>query len=110
MAETAQTTGAIRESWEHVREQASPQRVERRLDEAVRDKPLIPHLLDLRVVGKAVAIAAVLAAIVSLLLSPKLGAIVLVVAFGIGWVALANRRYNRRRPTSSGDGGSEDGG
>ena len=52
---------------------------------------------------KALLIAAVLTLIVSLLLSPKLGALVLVVAFGIAWFVMANKQYNRRRPTKPAD-------
>jgi hypothetical protein len=50
----------------------------------------------------------VLAVIVTLLISGKLGALVLVVVFGIAWVAFAGRDYNRRRPTKPVDGDEEE--
>jgi Flp pilus assembly protein TadB len=82
-----------------MREDVSRDKIEGRLDDAVSDRPLVRHLLDLRIVVKALLIAAVLTLIVSLLLSPKLGALVLVVAFGAAWFIMANKQYNRRRPT-----------
>jgi len=45
----------------------------------------------------------VLTLIVSLLLSPKLGAVVLVLSFAIAWFPFAGKDYNRRRPTKPAD-------
>ncbi len=89
----------LRESLGQVREDYSPSNVNERLEDAVSDRPLARHLLDLKVVAKALVIAAVLTLIVSLLLSPKLGALVLVVSFGGAWYFFAQRSYERRRPT-----------
>src|SRR3954471_24490690 len=89
----------IKEGAHEMRENVSRDNIESKLDDAVSDRPLVKHLLDLRNVLKGVAVAAVLCLIVSLLLSPKLGALVLVLGFGIAWVAFAAKDYNRRRPT-----------
>ena len=89
----------VKEGAHELREKASRDNIENKLDDAVSERPLVKHLLDLRNVLKALAVAAVLTLIVSLLLSPKLGALVLVLSFGIAWVAFAGRDYNRRRPT-----------
>ena len=93
----------LREGAREMRDEASRDKIESRLDDAVSDRPLVRHLLDLRNVLKALAVAAVLTLIVALLLSPKLGALVLVVSFGIAWVAFASKDYNRRRPTKPAD-------
>jgi hypothetical protein len=91
-----------------LREDVSREKIESRLDDAVTERPLIRHLLDMRIVVTALLIAAALTLIVSVLLSPKLGALVLVVSFGAAWVILATRQYNRRQPTTPEDAGEDD--
>ena len=98
----------LKEGAHELRENVSRDNVESKLDDAVSDRPLVKHLLDLRNVLKALAVAAVLTLIVSLLLSPKLGALVLVLSFGIAWAAFAARDYNRRRPTKPADTDDDD--
>ena len=106
MAEHVQVeedSGGLREGLgegvRQMREDVSRDKIESRLDDAVSERPAIRHLLDMRIVVKALLIAAVLTLIVSILLSPKLGAVVLVLGFGGLWVGLAMRDYNRRKPT-----------
>jgi hypothetical protein len=82
-----------------LREDVSRDNLESRLQDTVEEKPLLRHLLDLRVVFKAVAIAVVFALIVGLLLSFKAASIPFVLVFFGAWFALAAREYNRRRPT-----------
>jgi Flp pilus assembly protein TadB len=110
MAEHVQVeedSGGLREGLgegvRQMRKDLSRDRIEDRLDEAVSDRPVIKYLLDMRTVITALLIAAVLTLIVSVLLSPKLGAVVLVLGFGGLWVGLAMRDYNRRRPTRPAD-------
>jgi hypothetical protein len=91
-----------------LREDVSRDKLESRLDDAVAERPLVRHLLDMRVVVKALLIAAVLTLIVSVLLSPKLGALVLVVSFGAAWFITATRQYDRRRPTTPADADEDD--
>jgi uncharacterized membrane protein YgcG len=102
-----QSDGGLREGLSEgvrqMREDVSREKLESRLDDAVSERPVTKHLLDLRIVAQALLIAAVLTLIVSLLLSPKLGALVLVVSFGALWFGLASRQYNRRKPTKSAD-------
>ena len=92
-----------------LREDVSRDKIESRLDDVVAERPLVRHLLDMRIVAEALLIAAALTLIVSVLLSPKLGALVLVVSFGATWLILATRQYNRRRPTKQADGDEDDG-
>jgi Flp pilus assembly protein TadB len=110
MAEHVQVeedSGGLREGLgagaRQIREDMSRDKIESRLDDAVAERPAIKHLLDLRIVVKALLIAVVLTLIVSVLLSPKLGAVVLVLAFGGLWVGLAMKDYNRRKPTRPAD-------
>jgi hypothetical protein len=86
-----------------LREDVSRDKIEGRLDEAVSERPVTKHLLDMRIVAKALLIAAVLTLIVALLLSPKLAALVLVISFGALWFGLASRQYNARKPTKPAD-------
>lgn len=99
--------GGIREGLSagarEMREGVSRDRIESRLDDTASGRPLMRHLLDLKVVLSALLIAAVITIIVSLLLSPRIGAVVLVIGFFIAWYALASRQYNRRKPTKAVD-------
>ena len=107
-----ESSGGLREGLgegvRQMREDLSRDKIEGRLDDAVTERPLVKHLLDIRIVARALLIAAVLTLIVSLLLSPKLGALVLVVSFGVAWFVMANKQYNRRRPTKPADADDED--
>jgi hypothetical protein len=112
MAERVEQGGGFREGLgegvREMREGLSRDKIESRLDDAVSERPVTKHLLDLRIVVRALLIAAVLTLIVSLLLSPKLGAVVLIVSFGAAWFILANRQYSRRRPTQPADSDDDD--
>jgi hypothetical protein len=88
--------------------QMSPSEIDPKIEEAFEKQPLIPHLLSFRVVVTAVVIGAVVALVLSLLVSPVLGGIGLLVAFFAAWFIGANRSYGQRRPTK--DEGSEDDG
>lgn len=91
---------AVRDDAATLRERFSGERVEERVSELADERPLVPHLLNLRVVATALAISAVLTLLVAVLLSPQLAALVLVVAFAAAWIVLARRSYERRRPTT----------
>jgi Flp pilus assembly protein TadB len=65
----------------------------------VQDRPGVQPFLEFRPLVVAVTIAAVLTLIVSVLFSPAVGAVVLVLSFGIAWVAMSRREYAQRRPT-----------
>lgn len=112
MAERVEQGGGFREGlgegMREMREGLSRDNIESRLDDATSERPVTKHLLDMRIVVRAVLIAAVLTLIVSLLLSPKLGAVVLVISFGASWFILANRQYSRRRPTKPTDDESDE--
>jgi 4-hydroxybenzoate polyprenyltransferase len=103
MAERTHPGVSVRETARVVRRDLSLDRVERRLGDAVSQQPIARHAIDLRVVGRAVLIAAVAAAVVALLFSRQLAAVVLVVVFFGSWLALAARSYGQRRRTLPAD-------
>jgi len=84
---------------EGMREMLAPGNVNERLEEAVDERPLIKHLLDFGIVGRALLIAAVLTIIALILFSPMIAGIVLILSFFASWVLLAVRSYEKRRPT-----------
>jgi hypothetical protein len=84
---------------EGVRDMLSPSGANDRLEEAVAERPLAKYLLDLKILARAVAIAAVLTIIFAILFSPILGAVVLILSFFASWILLAVRGYEQRRPT-----------
>ena len=90
----------LREGAGELREDLSRDKLEGRLHEAVNERPLARHLLDMRVVVRALLIAAVITLLAWLLLGPKIAALLLVISFGVAWFVLGNRQYNRRKPTA----------
>jgi CHASE2 domain-containing sensor protein len=82
-----------------MREMLAPDNVNERLEQAVDERPLAKYLLDLKIVLRAVLIAAVLTIICLILFSPLLAGIVLVLSFFASWILMAMRSYERRRPT-----------
>lgn len=96
--------GAVSE----IRGDMSVEKADERLQEVVSERPLVRHLLDLRTVLTAVAVAAVLTLITFLLFSGRLAGLVLFVSFFGAWVFLASRRYEQRRSTRDASEGSED--
>jgi Flp pilus assembly protein TadB len=108
MAIGGERTEAMREDARNVRESVRRDNLEEKLEEVVKERPGVRPFLELRPLLIAVAIAAVLTLIVSLLASVALGALVLVVSFGIAWVVLSKRSYEERRPTRDPDQEDED--
>jgi Flp pilus assembly protein TadB len=108
MAIGGERTEAMREDARHMRESVRRDNLEEKLEGVVKERPGVRPFLELRPLLIAVAIAAVLTLIVSLLASVALGALVLVVSFGIAWVVLSKRSYEQRRPTTDPDQGEED--
>ena len=100
MAENEQgAKESVREDLRGMRESVSRDRIESKLEDVIEEKPAARSFLELRPVLFAAGIALVLALIVLLLFSAKLAALVLVLAFGLAWVALSRRDYEQRRPT-----------
>jgi Flp pilus assembly protein TadB len=99
MAIGGERTEAMRDDARRMREGVRRENVEEKLEEVVQERPGVRPFLELRPLAIAVAIAAVLTLIVSLLASVALGALVLVVSFAIAWVVLSKRSYEERRPT-----------
>jgi Flp pilus assembly protein TadB len=99
MALDGERTAAIRDDVRNMRESVSRDNLEQKLEEVVEEKPATRSFLEPRPLLTALAIAAVLTLIAALLLSVQLAALVLVLSFGIAWVALSQRDYDQRRPT-----------
>jgi Flp pilus assembly protein TadB len=105
MAETSMREG-VREVTQGMR----PSEINPKLEEAVQNQPLLPHLLSFRVVGIALAIGAVVALVLFVLVSPMFAGVGLMIAFFGAWFALATRDYGkadaarqRRRESESDD-------
>ena len=85
----------LRDGVRTVAQQARPSELNPKLEEAMQNKPLLPHLVDMRNVLIAAAIAAVVAVILLLLISPMMAGLGLLVAFFAAWFGLALRDYGR---------------
>ena len=85
----------LREGARSVAQQARPSEINPKLEEAMQNKPLLPHLVDMRNVLIAAAIGAVVAIILLLLISPMMAGLGLLVAFFAAWFGLALRDYGR---------------
>ena len=90
MAETS-----LREGLREVRDQARPSEINPKLEEAVQNQPLLPHLLSFDVVLKAVAIGAVVALVLFLIASPMIAGLGLLVSFFAAWIGLATYSYGK---------------
>lgn len=96
-----------------LKEDLAPDRVERKLQDVIEERPKARFLLDFSIVAKALVAAVVVAGLLWLLASAQVAAIALVVVFVGGWLLLAQVTYDRRRETRDarspdpGDGGYE---
>ena len=104
MAETS-----LREGFREVRDQARPSEVNPKLEEAVQNQPLLPHLLSFSVVLKALAIGAVVALILFLLVSPMFAGVGLILVFFGAWFGLATISYGKAEDRREAEKKSEDG-
>jgi Flp pilus assembly protein TadB len=99
---------ALRDDGRRVRESLRKDNLEERLEGVVEERPGVQPFLEFRPLVVAVTIAAVLTLITVLLASPAVGAVVLVLSFGIAWVAMSRREYSQRQPTQEYDPEAED--
>ena len=90
MAETS-----MREGVREVTDQMRPSEINPKLEEAVQNQPLLPHLLSFRVVGIALAAGLVVALLLFLLLSPMLAGVALILVFFGTWFGMAARDYGK---------------
>jgi Flp pilus assembly protein TadB len=67
------------------------------LEKTVREKPFLQHVLDLRLVMRAVAFALVAALVIWLLVGPASAGFMLLLVFFASWFVLARVDYDRRR-------------
>src|SRR4051794_41148614 len=89
-AEQAETTDGgfregMREGARDLRRDFSRERVEERLQEQVSETPILKHVLDLRLVFRAVLVGLALAVIAWLLVGPRFAAVLLILSFGLTW-------------------------
>ncbi|MEA2444737.1 MAG: hypothetical protein QOJ12_2029 [Thermoleophilales bacterium] len=102
----------LREGVRDIAHQASPSELDSKIDEAMQNKPLLVHLVSMRVVLTAAAIGAAVALIFYLLFSPMLAGLGLIVAFFAAWFGLAVREHEKsgeglaREPSESTDDGA----
>jgi Flp pilus assembly protein TadB len=99
---------ALRDDGRRMRESLRKDNLEERLEGVVDERPGVQPFLEFRPLVVAVTIAAVLTLIAVLLTSPAVGAVVLVLSFGIAWVAMSRREYSQRQPTQEYDPEAED--
>jgi hypothetical protein len=81
----------------------TPERLDERIENAVSERPLLAHALDMRVVTRAVAIAAVVAILLWVIAGPALAAIGLLLAYFGSWFVLSRLSYDRRRGSRPAD-------
>lgn len=65
----------------------------------MRERPALWHVLDLRVVTRAVIAAFIAAMVFWLLIGPAAAAVILLLVYFGGWALLARLSYDRRRET-----------
>jgi Flp pilus assembly protein TadB len=70
-----------------------------KLEAVVKDRPALRHVLDLRIVTRAVVAAVLVAMIVWLLIGPATAAVALLLVYFGTWLLLARVEYDRRRET-----------
>jgi hypothetical protein len=85
----------LRDGVRDIAHQARPSEVNPKLEEAMQNQPLLPHLIAMRVVLPAAAIGAVVALVLYVLFSPMLAGLGLIVAFFAAWFGLAVRSHEQ---------------
>jgi Flp pilus assembly protein TadB len=80
-----------------------------KLEKTVRDKPILQHVLDLRIVGRAVAAGVVAALLFWLLVGPATAGFALLLVFFGSWFVLARLSHDRRRESEPADGERSEG-
>ena len=68
-----------------------------KIENTVREKPFLQHVLDLRIVVRAVAFAVVAALVMWLLVGPATAGFMLLLVFFASWFVLARVEFDKRR-------------
>lgn len=92
-------TEAMREDARQLRESVRKDNLEEKLEGVMKERPGARPFFEVRPLVIAVGVAALLTIIAALLFSMAFAAVVLVLSFGITWVAVSMRTYDKRRPT-----------
>ena len=74
-----------------------------KIENTVREKPFLQHMLDLRIVVKAVAFAVVAALVMWLLVGPASAGFMLLLVFFASWFVLARVEFDKRRDSEPAD-------
>ena len=103
----------LRDGVRTVAQQARPSEINPKIEEAMQNQPLLPHLVDMRNALIAAGVGAVVALILFLLMSPMMAGVGLLLVFVATWIGLAMRDYGRadaqrEARQSSGDEDAED--
>jgi hypothetical protein len=85
----------MREGVREVTQNMRPSEINPKLEEAVQNQPLLPHLLAVRPIAIALAAGAVVAAILFFLIAPMVAGIGLLLVFFGTWIGLAARDYGK---------------
>ena len=78
-----------------VANEVRPSEINPKLEEAMQNKPLLPHLVNMRNVLLAAAIGLVVALILFILMSPMMAGVGLLIVFFGAWFGLATRDYGQ---------------
>jgi membrane protein implicated in regulation of membrane protease activity len=80
-----------------------------KLEESVRENPFLQHLLDMRLVVRAVAAGVVAAVLFWLLVGPATAGFALLLVFFATWFVLARVSYDKRRESEPSEDEQEEG-
>jgi hypothetical protein len=92
-----------------VANEVRPSEINPKLEEAMQNQPLLPHLVNMRNVLMAAAIGVVVALILFILMSPMMAGVGLLIVFFGAWFGLALRDYGRADAAREERQSSEDG-
>ena len=90
----------LRDGVRDIAHHARPSEINPRLEEAMQNQALLPHLVSMRVVLMAAAIGAVTALVLYVVISPMVAGLGLIAAFFAAWFGLAVRSYSQEPAAS----------
>ena len=86
---------SLREGVREVTDQVRPSEINPKLEEAVQNQPLLPHLLSFRALGIGLVAGLVVAVVLFLLMSPMVAGLGLILVFFGTWIGLAMYHYGK---------------
>ena len=100
--------GGVTEGVRAMRQDLSSRNLNQVAEQRLEDQPMLRHLLAWNVVLPAALFALVLGTLFFVVISPPIGAVVLILAFGGAWYGLAHLDHDKRRRTSPAEGGEKE--